>query len=105
MFAHFKFDDGSNPYISFTNKAFYWMLKHYDAIQIGETSFRVIGRKTPVKGYRENQDFIRTIAIEWQNNSSDYNYSYMDFAKWSDFFREYGKRYGLLKEFRENGIC
>ena len=105
MFAHFKFDDGSNPYISFTNKAFYWMLKHYYVKQIGETSFRVIGRKNPVKGYYGNKQFLRDRAIEWQISSSDYNYSYMDFAAWSDFFREYGKRYGLLTEFRENGIC
>ena len=31
-------------------------------------------------------------------------YSWDDLASWGDFFTETGKRFGLLREFRENGI-
>lgn len=28
-----------------------------------------------------------------------------DLATWGEFFAKYGKRYGLMREFHENGIC
>lgn len=48
---------------------------------------------------------IREQAIEWQNDFSNHNYSWGELAEWGDYFRKMGKRYGLLREFKENGIC
>ena len=48
---------------------------------------------------------IREQAIEWQNDFSNQNYSWGELAEWGDYFRKMGKRYGLLREFKENGIC
>ena len=47
---------------------------------------------------------IRQEAIEWQNNFELNNYSWGELAKMQANFEKNAKRYGLLKEFRENGI-
>ena len=33
------------------------------------------------------------------------NNYWSDLATWGEFFAKYGKRYGLMREFHENGIC
>lgn len=53
--------------------------------------------------YKERQNDLREKAIEWQR--SDYEWSYSQLALWNEYFCENGKRYGLLREFRENCIC
>lgn len=55
--------------------------------------------------YYERKEEIRQEAIEWQLDSGNHNYSYYELAEWCDYFYKLGKRYGLLKEFKENGIC
>lgn len=54
--------------------------------------------------YQEQKEKAREIAIEWQQNDSDFPYSYEGLAIVGEYFYKLGKRYGLLKEFRENGI-
>ena len=103
---HFVFDDGSNPYISMTNKAFFWMIRHYDTEQIGEHSFRVHGVRPKCRYTREhNREVVRNFAIDWQGDFGRFNYSWGDLADWQDFFDEYGRKYGLLTEFHVEGIC
>lgn len=55
--------------------------------------------------YQKNKIRIEEEARNWQLEFSDHNYSWGELAEWGDYFRKMGKRYGLLKEFRENGIC
>ena len=54
--------------------------------------------------YAERKENARQIAIDWQLNESDYPYSYGGMAILTNYFYRLGKRYGLLKEFRTNGI-
>ena len=54
--------------------------------------------------YYEKQEEIRQQAIDWQLDLSNKNYSYLELANWGDYFYKMAKRYGLIKEFRENGI-
>lgn len=59
-----------------------------------------------VKGnnYRERQSSVQTIAIDFQ--TADIGGLFMsDYARIGEWFTTHGKRYGLLKEFRENAIC
>ena len=56
------------------------------------------------KKYLIGKNYARFFAIEWQNDFYKHNYSYGELAYYGDLFERLGKRYGLLKEFRENGI-
>lgn len=55
--------------------------------------------------YEEYKEKYRQEAIEWQLDFNNHNYSWGELAYYGDYFTKYGKRYGLLREFHENGIC
>lgn len=54
--------------------------------------------------YAEKKEQVRQEAIDWQNDFCNHNYSYGELAFYSDYFEKMGRRYGLIKEFRENAI-
>lgn len=54
--------------------------------------------------YQEGKEKARKEAIEWAYDFADNNCTYSELAYYQDHFTKLGKRYGLLKEFRENGI-
>ena len=81
------------------------MIFHYNVSQIGDHFFRVESEWTPrKKTYAECKEAVREFAKEWQYKFGEFNYSWGDLAEWGDFFEEYGKRYGLMREFHENAI-
>lgn len=55
--------------------------------------------KYNIKKYETRQE-----AIEWQKDFENQNYSWGNLSIWQTYFEKKAKRYGLLKEFRENGI-
>lgn len=55
--------------------------------------------------YEIKKEMVRQEAIDWQNDLFRDNRSYEELAEAAEHFEKLGKRYGLLKEFRENGIC
>lgn len=57
------------------------------------------------KTYKEKQENLKNIAIDWQLNFSALDWSYGELATIQDYFYRNAKRYGLLKEFKENAIC
>ena len=80
------------------------MLMKYEMEQIGARSFRVGAEKRIKKDYGTIKAELREIAISWQYNFNRFNYDYFDLSGWNNFFEEYGRKYGLLKEYKENGI-
>lgn len=54
--------------------------------------------------YQEKKADVREKAINFQQMFSEYDFSYSEIIEYQDYFLKQGKRYGLLKEFRENGI-
>lgn len=54
--------------------------------------------------YNRLKEYARTEALEWQLTSGDNPMSYNELAEVGERFYMLGKHYGLLKEFRENGI-
>jgi hypothetical protein len=54
--------------------------------------------------YTEAKERARSIAIEWQNDLDNHNYSYEELVKYHNYFESLAKKYGLVGEFRENGI-
>ena len=55
--------------------------------------------------YETKKEMARQEAIDWQNDAANRNYSYGELCEFVMRFEKFGRRYGLLKEFRENGIC
>ena len=55
--------------------------------------------------YELAKNRAREKAVMWQLENCDKCLSYGELADWCEYFTKLGKRYGLLKEFRENGIC
>ena len=56
------------------------------------------------KYYNRLKEAARQSAIEWQITKGDKPMSYSELAEAGERFYTLGKRYGLLKEFRENCI-
>lgn len=54
--------------------------------------------------YAINKERARDKAIMWQLMFGEHNYSWGELFEFSNYFTKIGKRYGLLREFRENGI-
>lgn len=54
--------------------------------------------------YQEKKADVREKAINFQQMFSECDFSYSEIIEYQDYFQKQGKRYGLLKEFRENGI-
>ena len=67
----------------------------------------MIDLTTHGKTYAERKADLRNTALDFQDLFSVYgvSISWEELAIFSDFFTKYGKRYGLLTEFRENGVC
>lgn len=55
--------------------------------------------------YATKKAVARQKAIDWQKDVANHNYSYGELCEFVMHFEKLGRRYGLLKEFRENGIC
>lgn len=58
-----------------------------------------------MNNYQISKIKARQKAIDWQADFSNNNYSWGELTEWAAYFEKLGKRYGLLREFRENGIC
>lgn len=54
--------------------------------------------------YAKNKELTRGKAIAYQEKASRENLSYLEIFLAQRRFEKLGKRYGLIREFRENGI-
>lgn len=54
--------------------------------------------------YREKKAKLIEEAIRWQRDFAEHNYSMSELADWCAYFEKEGRKYGLIKEFKENGI-
>ena len=57
-----------------------------------------------MKTYKQLKKELRTRVIELQNSLSDDSSSYMELSELSSSIYAQAKKYGLITEFRENGI-
>lgn len=55
--------------------------------------------------YSEKKEAARQLAIEWQAEQAEQSPSWGELYEAAAFFEKLGRRFGLLREFRENGIC
>lgn len=52
----------------------------------------------------KTKEEARSKAIEWQTWASKQDLSYGELAEYAESFRILAKRFGLTREFKENGI-
>ena len=57
-----------------------------------------------MKSYKALKDEAKQEAVEWQFKTSGKNMSYGELATSQKYFQKLASKYGLIKEFRENGI-
>lgn len=106
-YIHFRFKNGSNPYISTAYTTLFDMICKYDLTPDFKNGYYVESEHEQKRriSYNDKKQRLRDFAVMWQDNFNNYAYDYYDLTRWGGFFEEYGKKYGLLREFRENGIC
>ena len=80
---------------SHVNVLFYKKPEHFLAF---------IPMKISGKTYSERKADLQEKAIQWSYAGGVANWSYSELSEIQSFFEVNGKRYGLLKEFRENAI-
>ena len=54
--------------------------------------------------YTRAKGNARQKAMDWQTDFHNNSYSYGELAAFAEYFTRLAKRYGLMTEFRENGI-
>lgn len=54
--------------------------------------------------YQRAKENARNKAVEWQSDFCNHDYSYGELAYYGNYFSRLAKRYGLVREFKENGI-
>lgn len=57
-----------------------------------------------MNAYQKAKARARERAVEFSLNFGEMNLSWADVAYYGNYFERLGRRYGLLQEFRENGI-
>ena len=57
-----------------------------------------------MNNYQQQKAMAEEKAIQWQRELNEHNYSYGELYEFGEYFSKLAKRYGLIKEFRENGI-
>lgn len=82
-----------------------WKQWHADTFSPETKDIDLLVLKVSGKTYQERQGNARQLAIDWQVNFSYLPWSYSELAEITSYFEKIGKRYGLLKEFKENAIC
>ena len=96
--------------IKLTNESFlYKWFYNYDVrlIKIADGAiFFIAGMKTARRRtYQQAKANAQEFAIDAQNIISENNFSYGEIADISDTLHSLGKRFGLVREFKENCIC
>lgn len=57
-----------------------------------------------MKNYYIGKAQARQRAIDWQLETSDKVMSWGEVAIWGEYFYKLAKRFGLVREFKENGV-
>lgn len=100
IYAVLKENNKENDYLfnsweALNTATFSPAIDHICAIELGNLTG---------KTYREKKECIKNKAIEYSNNQYG-GLSYDEIARIESYFERYGRRYGLIKEFKENCIC
>jgi hypothetical protein len=86
-----------------SNLYYTWNEWHTDTFSPATKIKNMILFKISGKTYAEKQENLRQLAIDFQLSNAT-GLSWGEYAEIENFFEKNAKKYGLLKEFKENGI-
>ena len=66
--------------------------------------YQLLPLKISGKTYAERKNAARDLAIEYQTITDCGGLSYLELSTIQSYFENIARRYGLIKEYRENGI-
>lgn len=102
VYAVWQNEDGTHDGGVYSN----WSAYFADTFNPQTNEIALISDKAVLTGsYQDKKNYIRNMAIDYQYSASLISLSYMELAIMGHYFEKMGRRYGLLTEFRENGIC
>lgn len=107
MYILFEYSNGGNPYIATKETGLFNMIKKYELETVGKDRYRIIGRNRKpqtMTTYNHIKEVLRSFIIEWSLLFSEYSFFQSELIEWAGFFETYGKKYGLTKELKENGL-
>jgi len=97
--------DNIEQYALYYDNSYGWDAFHEDTFSPLTKDLTIIILSIKGNSYQERKEYLRDLAITWQHEFSYLSWSYGELATIQDFFYTNGKRYGLIKEFKENAIC
>ena len=102
--AKWEIDNETINYI-YANNGDGWNIFHRDTFSPQIKNIDILILRVSGETYEEKQENARQLAINWQVRFSSLDWSYGELSEIASYFERLGKRYGLLKEFKENAIC
>ncbi len=81
-----------------------WDLFHNDTFSPETKNIKILQFKIDGKSYQEKKGSLIDLAIDYQLNFGCLGWSYGELAEIQNFFETNARRYGLLREFKENCI-
>ena len=81
-----------------------WEQYHHDTWNPLTKPIHLIDFRISGNDYKTRKQALQDIAIEWSNCDSSGLYM-SELNAIYDWFSTNAKRYGLLREFQENGVC
>ena len=97
--------DGKTYNYIYKNSVNGWKEYHADTFSPNTNIIGLLEFKLSGKTYEERKASAEDLAKEYQLYYSCYDWSYMELTIIYDYFEKVGKKYGLLKVFKENAIC
>ena len=102
-----KRDNGA--FVVRDGKELFRVITSYSLEQVAETAFKVLGNVQVLSvkrlsKYEKNKFLLKDFATQWKYDFTRFRTSYPDLLDYRDFFRKYGKRYGLVTELKDLGI-
>ena len=102
--ARFTIDNEEKFYLYYDNNNG-WDEFYKDTFSPLTKDIAILRLKLKGKTYQERKAAAQDLAIEWQLHFSDLSWSYSELAEIQGYFYNIAKKYGLIKEFKENCIC
>ena len=97
--------DDKEMFAIYDDNKYGWGQYHEDTFSPYTKDIEILKLSIKGKTYKEQKESAIELAKDYQYNFSGLNWSYYELMIIQDYFSKIAKRYGLTKEFRNNGIC